>query len=109
MPVDSTTGVAKPPIWPKRSATAVANGKTVEEPTIWMAWSCAEAPVVPDEQAARSAAAPARRVSFMRVPFRRSMKQPFGSQRTVAGLPFRSEGNLLLSWPSFYDSSANVL
>jgi hypothetical protein len=45
----------------------------------------------------------------MRVPFRRSMKQPFGSQRIVAGLPFRSEGNLLLSWPSFYDSSANVL
>ena len=37
VPVLSTTGVFSPVFWPNCSATAVENGKTVEEPTmrIW--------------------------------------------------------------------------
>ncbi len=35
VPVDSTIGVL-PDFWPKRSATAVVNGNTVDEPVIWM-------------------------------------------------------------------------
>ena len=37
-PVDSTTGVLKSVFLPKRSETAVANGKTVEDPTM-LIWS----------------------------------------------------------------------
>ena len=44
VPVLSTTGVFKPDFWPNCSATAVVNGKTVDEPTmrIWSrACACA--------------------------------------------------------------------
>ena len=34
VPVDSTTGVFMPEVFPKFSATAVVNGYTVEDPTI---------------------------------------------------------------------------
>ena len=42
VPVDSTTGVLNWPPWPSFSATAVVNGNTVDEPTIWI-WSRAAA------------------------------------------------------------------
>ena len=41
-PVLSTTGAGKPLVWPKVSATAVENGKTVDEPTMRI-WSRASA------------------------------------------------------------------
>ena len=47
-PVDSIFGVAKSEVLPKRSATTVANGKTVEEPTTLMlsrACACVTKPV----------------------------------------------------------------
>jgi hypothetical protein len=36
VPVDSTRGVLNSPLLANLSATAVANGKTVLEPTIWI-------------------------------------------------------------------------
>ena len=42
VPVNSTTGVLNLPALPKLSATAVVNGNTVDEPTIWI-WSRASA------------------------------------------------------------------
>ena len=52
-PVDSTTGVGLPVVLPNCSATAVAKGKTVDEPTI-LIWSRAMA--LPATATAASAA-----------------------------------------------------
>ena len=52
-PVDSTTGVAKPLVWPNCSATAAENGKTVDDPTILIVSRMSCAAAVPARKAAR--------------------------------------------------------
>jgi hypothetical protein len=59
-PVDSTTGALNELVFPNVSATAVENGKTVEEPTIRI-WSRATAdPAAATETTAASAVAVSR-------------------------------------------------